>query len=623
LSSVEMMIMLWWLAQNTMVAGALAGIVALICRWARPSPAIRHALWLVVLIKLVAPPLVYWPWSADNIWRPNSQRLFEDSSDNSNQSAEQQPTETAVAPPPTDLVQPPAVNIILIPVMPEDAAQLSAVSLAPSPVPTNEPTSEPVEFESPGPAWGMSNSAESLIFQAWLVGALAMAIWQLARLARFRQKLADGSAPPPSMSNQVDELALVLGIQQPEIVVMPGISSPMIWGLGRPRLIWPEGLLDHLPESSRQCVLLHELAHLRRRDHWVSWVQLAGSCLNWWNPLFWFVNRQVRENAELACDAWVVSTLPDGRRAYAEALIEVAQMMCQADAPAPALSLGAGRRREFERRLIMIMGAGIPCKLSLRGLVVVSLLALAALPGWSQDPVPAQPAVPAPAAVPTGPGGLTPPVAVPPPPAAPLLPTSAPLISDVPLPPGAPTLAGPGAFGPSMMPIQGDAGDADARLRAIEQQLQALLKEVKGMRNAGTARTTTAVPARPGMPPRGQYDTPSVTTVPPRQPGIRAVMPPAAATSSEASVTLSRATYELSNDKSKSLSDLVAGIPYDRGYKGPEVTLKIEGDKVTVTTTPEAQQVIGQFIHFLQGKPISPHTYYVPVTSYQAVPATR
>ncbi len=87
---------------------------------------------------------------------------------------------------------------------------------------------------------------------------------------------------------------------------------------------------------------------------------------------------------------------------------------------------------------------------------------------------------------------------------------------------------------------------------------------------------------------------------------------------------LSRATYELQSDKAKALSDLL------QGSKSPEVTIKIEGDKVTVTTTPEGQHAIGQFIHFLQGKRYTQHTNYqiqngiaVPMTTYQAVPATR
>src|SRR5262245_8102512 len=53
---------LGWLAQNALLAGILAGFVALACRLGRFGPAVRHALWLLVLLKLVTPPLVEWPW---------------------------------------------------------------------------------------------------------------------------------------------------------------------------------------------------------------------------------------------------------------------------------------------------------------------------------------------------------------------------------------------------------------------------------------------------------------------------------------------------------------------------------------------------------------------------------
>src|SRR5438270_9163063 len=53
--------MLWWLAQNALMAGLLSGVVALACRLGRFRPAVRHALWLVVLIKFITPPLLEWP----------------------------------------------------------------------------------------------------------------------------------------------------------------------------------------------------------------------------------------------------------------------------------------------------------------------------------------------------------------------------------------------------------------------------------------------------------------------------------------------------------------------------------------------------------------------------------
>src|SRR5947209_10598868 len=63
--------MLWWLAENTVFAAILAGFVVLICRCFRPGPAVQHALWLVVLVKLLTPPLIEWPWALPGIGYPS------------------------------------------------------------------------------------------------------------------------------------------------------------------------------------------------------------------------------------------------------------------------------------------------------------------------------------------------------------------------------------------------------------------------------------------------------------------------------------------------------------------------------------------------------------------------
>ena len=142
-------------------------------------------------------------------------------------------------------------------------------------------------------------------------------------------------------------------------------------------------------------MVLHELAHLRRRDHWVGWLLLAAGCAWWWHPLFWWVRRRLTAEAELACDAWVVGAAPDGRRAYAEALLEVSQRVAST-AAVPALG-AAGGRRDLERRLIMIMRGPAPRRLSWVGLASVGVLGLLALPAWTLGGDPRTPPAPTPA----------------------------------------------------------------------------------------------------------------------------------------------------------------------------------------------------------------------------------
>jgi hypothetical protein len=62
--------MLVWLTETTLIAAVLAVVAALAGRWHRLGPGARHALWLVVMLKLVTPPVLSWPWAASMAWAP-------------------------------------------------------------------------------------------------------------------------------------------------------------------------------------------------------------------------------------------------------------------------------------------------------------------------------------------------------------------------------------------------------------------------------------------------------------------------------------------------------------------------------------------------------------------------
>src|SRR5262249_44259875 len=126
----------------------------------------------------------------------------------------------------------------------------------------------------------------------------------------------------------------------------------------------------------------HELAHLRRRDQWVSRLELLAGLIWWWNPLYWLTRSRLDAEAELACDAWVVWALPKDRLTYAEVLFDICSTLLPSKPMAPALSV-AGSGRFFERRLTMILHNQVPCRLSPAVFIGACLLVLAALPAWS------------------------------------------------------------------------------------------------------------------------------------------------------------------------------------------------------------------------------------------------
>lgn len=524
--------MLWWLAETTVVAAALAGAVALLCRRLRPRPALRHALWLVVLVKLLVPPPVAWPWPAPAgvALRPEP-AVEEPPRPPPPEMPVERPADVHVPtfPPPEPFVAAPPVEAPAWEVSspPEPAAEVAA------PAATDQP--------APVAARPAAERLAPAIIGAWASGAVLMALLQLLRIVRFRRQVARGGSAPAALTAAVRELAAFLGVRPPPVVVVPGLASPVVWGLGRPRLLWPAALLGRLSADSERAALVHELAHLRRRDHWVGWLQLVASCVWWWSPLFWIVRRQIGRAAELACDAWVVETLPSARRAYAEALLEVCELVSRRAAPAPALGMG-GARQEIERRLTMILRESVPSRAPVRALFGVVLLALIALPGFTdgQDkPPPARTADPA------------------------VKKDAPPVDYKVPL------------------EAKPAADEREQRLRKLEVSLEALLKEVKELR---AARGTAPAPAD------------DIKIEYKRVPVKGDVVWVDKATAPDTPIHLTRVTYTLPKDKADALAALLKDL------KSPVVETQAKADGIVVTTTPEAQHVVGEFVGLLQGK---------------------
>jgi hypothetical protein len=218
-------------------------------------------------------------------------------------------------------------------------------------------------------------------------------------VARFRRVLRRARLAPGPLQEEAEELALRLGLRRcPDVWLVPGAVSPMVWGLGRrPCLLFPAGLLDLLDGDGRAALLAHELAHLRRRDHWLRLLELAATGLYWWNPVLWWARRELHEAEEQCCDAWAVWALGGDGRPYALALLQAVAFVSQARLPLPAgASGGVGQVSHLKRRLAMVMQGKTSRSLSWAGLGValgLGLLLLPLFPAVGQQPPGTPPAV--------------------------------------------------------------------------------------------------------------------------------------------------------------------------------------------------------------------------------------
>ncbi len=193
-----------------------------------------------------------------------------------------------------------------------------------------------------------------------------------------------GDACPDWLADEAEALGARMSVRVPEILVLPEAISPMLWCLGRPKLLVSAAMIKTLGVVGWRGILAHELAHLRRGDPWARRLELAAGLLWWWNPLYWIACRRIEAEAELACDEMAVSASPEGRLAFAEALLNVCRILSPPKPPAPALGV-AGAGRFLERRVTMILREQAPSRLTLRAFLGVFLLALLALPGWKSS----------------------------------------------------------------------------------------------------------------------------------------------------------------------------------------------------------------------------------------------
>ena len=198
----------------------------------------------------------------------------------------------------------------------------------------------------PGSIW------EFVLF-AWIAGAflllgrLMMGVVSAWWTSRVAVPIED-----PGWLEIVAELKTRLGISG-EIRVLRSswVSTPMAWGILRPALLLPNQALSW-PVDRRRAVLLHELAHVKRRDCLVHIVVHATRALHWMNPVAWIGARRIRTEREHACDDMVLRAGAVSAD-YAAFLLDVA---CHGgDRRLGWAAVAMARPSELEGRLLAIL----------------------------------------------------------------------------------------------------------------------------------------------------------------------------------------------------------------------------------------------------------------------------
>lgn len=172
----------------------------------------------------------------------------------------------------------------LLPAEPGPAQETVPVQDTPAPA---EHTLSAGDGTPPAPAAPADIPRPALLTGVWAAGAGAALLWAAVSYARLRWQVAEA-------------VPVEKGVYESDRV-----STPFVCGLLRPRIYLPASL----PAEDRHYVLLHERAHLHRRDHWTKPLAYLALCLHWFNPLLWLAYRLFCRDVEAACDQAVIRPL--------------------------------------------------------------------------------------------------------------------------------------------------------------------------------------------------------------------------------------------------------------------------------------------------------------------------
>jgi HEAT repeat protein/beta-lactamase regulating signal transducer with metallopeptidase domain len=295
----------------------------------RASAALRHLVWTLALVSALALPML-------SIALPRWQLPIVTLAAPASAPAAAQ-EDAAQAPPLSRRERTPSAAIESGPPAPSDASQSVTRALG-------------------GMSWSSWLLAIWAAGVAAILGRLLVGLIAVQWMSRRTEAVVDAPWLPLA-----EDLVSDLGItRRVRFLRSARATMPMACGLVRPVVLVPADA-DRWPSERMRIVLLHELAHVKRRDCLTHVVAQLACALYWFNPLAWIAARHIRTERERACDDLVLAAGTHGPD-YAEELLEIARVMRAGRFPAlmAGATLAMAHRSQLEGRLIAILDPKVP-----------------------------------------------------------------------------------------------------------------------------------------------------------------------------------------------------------------------------------------------------------------------
>lgn len=311
----------WWVGRTSIEASVVACLVLvtqlvfrrqLNAKW-------KHALWMLVVVRLVMPFSPQSPASVFNV--ANVDRA----------AARVTPTKT----------DPP-----------------SAASSLAFQVPSLRPVNQAVTVSEPIPVQSSAHSVpwQPILVLTWLAVTLLFAGRLLIGQHRLSKRVRQGRiVTDPSILELLGNCKKLIGVRASiHLIASTAVQTPALMGVFRPKLLLPPHVIETFVPAKLRDIFLHELAHLKRGDVVINWVASVLQVVHWFNPVLWYAFSRIRIEREMACDSFALSVIPAGdNQHYGNTIIDLMEHASHSGIVPSVVGI-VEEKSEMQRRIAMI-----------------------------------------------------------------------------------------------------------------------------------------------------------------------------------------------------------------------------------------------------------------------------
>lgn len=193
-------------------------------------------------------------------------------------------------------------------------------------------------------------------FIIWLLGILVLtaSIYHMNR--KFLAKLKSGKlVSDPIVLQLYEDCKTIIGVKSRiPLIETSAVTGPTLFGLFRTKLLMPVGAVSTFQSDELKYIFYHELAHHRRKDIAFNWCLFCLLVVHWFNPLLWYAYSRMREDQELACDAFALTFVePEKIRDYGLTIIRVLESY-SSSYRAVGMTHFSSSKSKLKKRIVMI-----------------------------------------------------------------------------------------------------------------------------------------------------------------------------------------------------------------------------------------------------------------------------